>query len=144
MQGVPAPDRLDRKGPLVRSFRAHPAALRDIREFVRTFASEQRLIGDTVEDLVLAVSEACTNAIVHTNSPSVEVTCRFSPHAVEVQVHDGGVFRRRVPVPELDVHGRGIPLMMALMDEVTIREGNPGRPGTLVRLMKLTEGTAAS
>ena len=32
--------------------------------------------------------------------------------------------------------GRGIAVIMALSDEVTIREGNPGDPGTVVRMVK--------
>jgi hypothetical protein len=32
--------------------------------------------------------------------------------------------------------GHGIPLMMALVDEVTIHEGTSREPGTLVRLTK--------
>ena len=54
-----------------------------------------------------------------------------------VMVQDEGVFDRKVPVPELDgTAGRGIPIMLALVDEVTIREGTPVRPGTQVRLRK--------
>jgi anti-sigma regulatory factor (Ser/Thr protein kinase) len=128
----------------MRSFRAHPSALRDIREFVRQLAEIEHVRIDAADDLLLAVTEACANAIVHTNTDSVEVTCRFSPHAVEIQVHDNGVFRRQVPLPEMGGSGRGIPLMIAVMDEVTIREGNPGQPGTLVRLVKLTHTAAAA
>jgi anti-sigma regulatory factor (Ser/Thr protein kinase) len=128
----------------MRSFRAHPSALRDIREFVRQLAEIEHVRIDALDDLLLAVTEACANAIFHTNTDSVEVTCRFSPHAVEIQVHDKGVFRRQVPLPEMGGSGRGIPLMIAVMDEVTIREGNPGQPGTLVRLVKLTDTAAAA
>lgn len=135
-QGSPAPERLDWKRPVLRSFRAHPSALHDIREFVRSFGEDEHIGADALDDLELAVSEACANAIIHTNSPSVDVACRFSPQAVEAQVRDAGVFRRQVPVPELEGGGRGIPIMMAVMDEVTIREGSPSRPGTLVRLVK--------
>lgn len=144
MQSSPAPDTIEWKGPVMRSFRAHPSALRDIREFVRQLAEIEQVRVDAVDDLLLAVTEACANAIVHTNSDSVVVTCRFSPHAVEIQVHDKGVFRRQVPMPEMGRSGRGIPLMMAVMDEVRIREGNPGRPGTVVRLVKLTDTAATS
>jgi len=47
------------------------------------------------------------------------------------------VFDRKVPVPELDgTAGRGIPIMLAVVDEVTITEGTPARPGTVVRFVK--------
>lgn len=40
-------------------------------------------------------------------------------------------------MPEFDGGGgHGIPLMMALMDEVVVREGTEEDPGTLVRLVK--------
>jgi anti-sigma regulatory factor (Ser/Thr protein kinase) len=74
--------------------------------------------------------------MLHTNSPRIQVRFRSSGRKLEVQVDDEGVFHRRLPLPELDGHGRGIPLMMALMDEVAIREGTPARPGTTVRLVK--------
>lgn len=144
MQSSPAPETVEWKGPFRRSFRAHPSALRDIREFVRRLAKVEHVRIDAVDDLLLALTEACANAIVHTNTDSVAVTCRFSAHAVEIQVHDRGVFRRQVPIPEVGGSGRGIPLMMAVMDEVTIREGSPGRPGTLVRLVKLTDTAAGA
>ena len=47
------------------------------------------------------------------------------------------MFLRRVPIPEIDrTRGHGIPLMMALMDEVGVSEGSDRRPGTTVRLVK--------
>ena len=56
---------------------------------------------------------------------------------IEVEIRDEGIFRRRVPMPEFDGGGgHGIPLMMALMDEVVVREGTETDPGTLVRLVK--------
>jgi hypothetical protein len=36
--------------------------------------------------------------------------------------------------------GNGIPLMTALMDEVSVRRGTARRPGTDVRLVKRLEG----
>lgn len=122
---------------VTRSFRAHPSALYRIRTYIRELATEHGVPDQVVDDLVLAASEASANAMLHTNTPRIEVSFRVSGTSVEVKVEDGGVFNRRLPLPELDGHGRGIPLMMALMDEVAIREGTPARPGTTVRLVKL-------
>ena len=121
---------------VMRSFRAHPSALHEIRVFVRDQAAGRRFPQGALDDLILAISEACANAILHTNSALVEVGVLFSGNDAEAQIRDHGVFRRRIPVPELESAGRGIPLMMALMDEVTIREGTVASPGTLVRLVK--------
>ena len=126
-----------------RTFRAHPAALHEIRSFVRDQAEDGGFRSAVIDDLVLAVSEACANAIVHTNTPSLDVGCSLSSELLSIEVKDEGIFRRRVAMPELDGHGRGIPLMAALVDELTIKEGTPERPGTLVRLIKYRTDSAA-
>lgn len=92
---------------------------------------------DAADDLALAVSEACANSIVHAGGSTITVSWRSDGERSEVEVQDEGVFHRRVPMPELDGQGgHGIPLMMALMDEVAVREGTEQDPGTLVRLVK--------
>ena len=127
--------------PIRRSFRAHPAALSQVRDFVRTQATSDGLNETTTDDLVLAVSEACVNSVIHTNSSHINISWRRHGGDVEVLVQDEGVFDRKVPVPELDgTAGRGIPIMLALVDEVSIREGTPARPGTQVRLRKVVHG----
>ena len=56
---------------------------------------------------------------------------------IEVTITDQGVFVRRVPIPEFErTSGHGIPLMMALMDEVGVKEGSERNPGTTVTLRK--------
>jgi anti-sigma regulatory factor (Ser/Thr protein kinase) len=127
--------------PVVRSFRAHPSALYEVRQFIRALAGTAGLPRDLTADLVLAVTEACANSILHTTTPEVTVSWRTAGGCVEVEVRDGGVFRRRVPMPEVDgPGGHGIPLMMALVDEFVLQEGSERRPGTLVRLVKCREG----
>ena len=124
---------------VTQAFRAHPSSLHQIRNFVRQQAGTAGLSSEAAEDLVLAVSEACANSIVHTNTFTIRVAFGISGHGAKVEILDQGVFQRQLPVPDLEATGRGIPLMVALMDEVTIREGTPGRPGTLVRLIKRDE-----
>lgn len=123
--------------PVIQSFRAHPSALFKIRRFVRERAGESSLTDQVAEDLTLAVSEACANSIIHTTTPDVRVTWIATEDCVEVEVRDRGVFKRQVRMPEIDGRAsHGIALMMALVDELSIREGTPARPGTLVRLVK--------
>jgi len=125
------------KFPVNRSFRAHPSALSQVREFVRDQSSENGFDQETCDDLVLAVSEACVNAVIHTGSARFEVSWRTQDPFVEILVKDEGVFDSKVPVPEIDgTAGRGIPIMLALVDEVTIREGTRSSPGTVVRFVK--------
>jgi serine/threonine-protein kinase RsbW len=125
---------------LIRIFPAQRAVLREVRAFIREQARDTSFV-DEAEALALAVTEACSNAIVHTNCTRIGVTWRATRDRVEVEVEDDGVFRRRVPVPEVDGEGghRGIPLMMALLDQVSISGGTESRPGTRVKLVKYRE-----
>ena len=123
--------------PVSKTFPALPSALHEVRKFVREEAEDAGLASATVNDVVLAVSEACANAVLHSGSVEMEVDWRRSDECVEITVRDGGRFIRRVPIPELDrTSGHGIPLMMALMDEVSVQEGSERNPGTTVRLSK--------
>lgn len=119
------------------AFRAHPSALYEIRQFVRDRAAAAALSEAMTNDLLLAVSEAAANSIIHTTTREIQLSWVLSGGCVQVEVRDLGVFKKRVRVPEVEGQGgHGIPLMMALVDEVTIHEGTPREPGTLVRLTK--------
>jgi anti-sigma regulatory factor (Ser/Thr protein kinase) len=120
-----------------RSFRAHPASLHGVREFVREQATLAG-VGPIAEDLVLAASEAAANAVMHSNTDVIKVRVRVHTDKAEVEVADRGVFKRRVPAA-VDEGGRGIFMMMALMDEVGIRQGSPNEPGTVVTLRKRSD-----
>ncbi len=123
--------------PVIQSFRAHPSALYEIRRFVRERAGQSSLPPQMAEDLTLAVSEACANSIIHTTSPDVRVTWITADDCVQIEVRDRGIFKRQVRMAEIDGRGsHGIALMMALVDELSIREGTAARPGTAVRLVK--------
>ena len=114
-------------------------AVYGLRQHIRRLGERDGLSGDDIDDLVLAISEAATNAIRY-GSPSggeTEVRWTRDGSCVRVEIEDTGVFRKRIPIPDLEeAHGRGIPLIIALMDEMHIREGNTRRPGTVVRLVK--------
>jgi anti-sigma regulatory factor (Ser/Thr protein kinase) len=120
-----------------RSFPAHPSSLFEVRRFIRDRAAETGFSPDSTDDIVLAASEACANAALHSGSPMVHVTWETDPERIVVEVADDGVFRRRAPFLEADgAQGHGIALIIALLDEVNIREGNEGGPGTVVRMIK--------
>jgi serine/threonine-protein kinase RsbW len=126
--------------PVSQTFPALPSALYEVRKFVREQAEQAGLSPSTVNDVVLAVSEACANAVLHSGSTEMEVEWRLVGECVEATVTDRGTFVRRVPIPEFDrTSGHGIPLMMALMDEVGVKEGSKRTPGTTVRLVKCRE-----
>ncbi len=128
-------------GTAARIFQAIPEVLPDVRTFLRDRAAAAGLDESIADDLLLAVSEACANAVLHSGSEEFEVEWRDDPGIVEVLVRDRGTFRRRVRVPSVDGPGGfGIPLMTALTDLLEISEGSPARPGTTVRLAKRRSG----
>jgi anti-sigma regulatory factor (Ser/Thr protein kinase) len=120
-----------------RIFPADPASLSEIREFVRAHAIESTLGNELAEELTLAVSEAASNSIRHTQTTSIRLEARLDGNCVIVEVEDEGTFDSRIPIPEIEgPGGRGILLMTAFADEVAILEGTPQDPGTTVRLVK--------
>jgi len=123
--------------PDVKSFRAHPSALFEIRQFVRDRAAAAALAEAVTNDLLLAVSEAAANSIIHTTTADIQLRWTMDADCIQIEVRDRGIFRKRVPMPEVEGRGgHGIQLMMAVVDRVTIEEGTQLRPGTLVRLEK--------
>jgi anti-sigma regulatory factor (Ser/Thr protein kinase) len=126
---------------VIRSFRAHPSTLHQVRQFVRSQGRQAGLSQNVVDELQLAVSEACANSVLHADTRHVEVRWQLGESRVEVEVRDEGVFRRRVRIPEVDGSGgHGLPLMMALVDEFSMVEGTDRRRGTVVKLVKCFPG----
>ena len=101
---------------------------------------------DRVDDLKLAVSEACTNAIEAHDAIDTDerviVRCRDDDSCLEVQVEDrgGGFDPTHLPdhPPVTDPErlkferGLGVPLIRTLVDEV---EFSPSGGGTAVRML---------
>jgi anti-sigma regulatory factor (Ser/Thr protein kinase) len=121
---------------VTRTFAADQAQLSSVRAFVRQHAVESSfsLVAD---DLVLAANEAFANSIAHSDSSRISVSVASERARIEIEIRDQGVFLRRAPIPELDGEGhRGLQLIMAIMDEVTIVAGREDEPGTVIRLVK--------
>ena len=110
-------------------------ALTDMRAVVRRFASKDGIPSGTADEVVLAVSEACSNAVLHSGSDVVRITWTVRRDCVRVRVDDDGTFRRVVVTPG-ETGGRGFLIMMAVMDEVSVHEGTERHPGTTVRLVR--------
>ncbi|RJQ33282.1 MAG: ATP-binding protein [Actinobacteria bacterium] len=110
-----------------------------VREFIELVASESNFDESSIFDMKVAVCEAVSNAIDHGSpkgrSNDVTVTISFEEGKLTIKVADQGSFKPAVPIDDPSFHhrGRGIPFMLALMDEVTINEG---KEGTVVRLVK--------
>ena len=137
----------------------------------------RRVLGDTlarlgmdedcISDLLLAVTEACTNVLRHAGpGHRYEVIAEVAKNRVVIQVLDNGrgfdtgrvrAVRRRHPlrrppvrqsgllgrrgrasdVAQLAESGRGLAIMKACVDDVSLHSG-PGR-GTVVELFKRCE-----
>lgn len=99
---------------------------------------------EEIEDVKLAVAEACTAVIQHENRGEfIHVTCEALADALRVRVHDTGRHaphandRRRMNFDEARIAGLGIFLIRTLMDEVSY-DVHPQLGTDLLMLKRLT------
>jgi serine/threonine-protein kinase RsbW len=101
-------------------------------------------------DVEIALREALANAIIHGNHEDpgkhVHVHCRCEPREISIAVKDEGrgfdadaIADPTAPENHGSIHGRGIYLMKALMDEVRFEEG-----GVVVHMRKGAGQTAGN
>jgi serine/threonine-protein kinase RsbW len=119
-----------------------PASVPIIRNYVGALAREMSFSEACVRDILIAVSEAATNALKH-GSPlgradEIGVCCRSEVDRLVIEVTDrgAGFDPLSVPVPvaeQLREGGMGIFFMRTLMDEVSF---DCSHGGTTVRLVK--------
>ena len=120
--------------------------VRVVRLALTGIASRLPFSYDEIEDIKLAVSEACNNAIQHASGARgngrVIIECTSSPTQLMIAVQDHGPGLQPPSVASIGTHphaepgegGMGLYLMRALMDEVRVH-GEPGQ-GTRVELVK--------
>ncbi len=110
-----------------------PVAIAELRRTLTDVATEAGLSRESAFALRLAVTEAVANALRHPG-PGHEAVVRIRADAegVEVEVSSDGPFRLREDTGSTD-RGRGLPLIIALMDEAQFRRHNGT---TSVRLWK--------
>ena len=119
-----------------RAFAAERTVLPEVRRFVSAEASRLTFTS-SVEDLKLAVTEACANSILHSRTNEIRVSMTLVGSCLEITVEDDGIYQPILPVPEVDGRGhRGLPLMAAMVDDFSLRRGTEERQGTVVRLVK--------
>jgi anti-sigma regulatory factor (Ser/Thr protein kinase) len=108
-----------------------------LRRRLRLWLRESGATESETFAVLLAVSEAVTNAIQHPQDrgrPWVDVEARLVDDFVTVRVRDYGGWERQ---PVRDEDGRGLPLMRAMMDAVEIERGAEGTSVTLKRHLML-------
>ena len=95
---------------------------------------------ECVEDIRLALSEACTNVIEHAHATDeYEVRVQMDDNQCEISVKNNGngfdfaALEGQMPGGE-SARGRGVAIMRAVMDQV--RFSSEPREGTIVHLVK--------
>ncbi|MDG9702802.1 SpoIIE family protein phosphatase [Streptomyces sp. DH37] len=115
--------------PLEVSFPADSAQLAPVRRTLRDWLERLEVGSRLTQAVLVAVGEACANAIEHghRHNPgrTVRLTAGATAHGLHLVVADTG--RWRTPRPEANAHrGRGLILIHALMDQVDIVTDDAG------------------
>lgn len=111
---------------------ATPTSLQALRRAMRRWLAGIRADRQVTADLLASVGEACANSIEHAYGPAGgTVSVRLEHHAPDIVavIRDTGHWR----AARGDFRGRGITLMRALSDEVTIERVDAG---TRVRIRR--------
>ena len=120
--------------PLQIDFPADVNRLADVRTALRNWLIRAEVNSDQIHDVLIAAGEAVSNSIEHghRDRPDGVIRLRATVGAdvVRLTIVDSGSWKP--PQPEARSHrGRGIKLMQALMQDVTI---DPETDGTTVHL----------
>ena len=124
---------------------ATPESVGKVRRRLADFTRDQQWDPMDADDLLLAVGEACNNAVNYGGGaftdPLLTVSCSSLDHDhLQVDVRNQGngfhpdlTRLAHLPADEFSTHGRGFSLMLALVDDVQVLsdDGN-----TTVRLTK--------
>lgn len=103
---------------------ARPENVAVIRHVLGAFAEALLLPADLVEDMRLAVTEACTNVVRHAYHDAdpgpIDVVIRPNGERLDLIVSDQG--QGLGPSPDVSGPGLGLPLIAALADSVDLQE----------------------
>nr|WP_238420941.1 SpoIIE family protein phosphatase [Streptomyces taklimakanensis] len=117
--------------PLEMAFPAESSQLAPVRRTLRGWLDQCDLPPHTVQNILVAAGEACANAIEHghghrhTPGDTVRLRAEALVDNLRLTVADSG--RWKPPRPEANPHrGRGVALMRAMMQQVTIDSGPTG------------------
>jgi PAS domain S-box-containing protein len=125
-------------GPLKLTLPADPFALSSLRRALRRWLTQCGASDDENHQVVLACNEAVSNAIEHAYGPgdgSVVMNAALSEGEVSITVRDYGRWRE----PRGENRGRGLSLMEAVMDSVSVVTKT--NEGTEVRMVRKLGGS---
>jgi anti-sigma regulatory factor (Ser/Thr protein kinase) len=131
---TPANTSDNRSAGLSLRFGARPAQAFLLRAHLRLWLTKQHAAEDEILDILVAATEAFSNAVMHARQPrsiAVHVEASISQGVVEIVVRDHGGWQEDHTSTGA---GLGLHLMHALMDGVDIQTT---REGTTVRLRRV-------
>ena len=94
---------------------------------------------DDIEDIKVAVSEACTNALKHSGDKTFHIIFTILENGIEIEIRDSGKGYNVDSIEKPDLlnpkeNGLGLFIIKTLMDEVIIE--SKSNTGTIVRMTK--------
>jgi anti-sigma regulatory factor (Ser/Thr protein kinase)/putative methionine-R-sulfoxide reductase with GAF domain len=113
------PDQLNLRLP------AEPSVLADVRHLLRRWLYRHGVLEQDMREILLAVNEACANAIEHAYSPApaqFELEAIDDEGQLEFRIKDQGSWRSA----RGEHRGRGLKLIETAMDEVQVRTSESG------------------
>ncbi|MGW4093701.1 ATP-binding protein [Nocardia sp. NPDC004750] len=122
---VPLPNAVT---PLELDFPAEAVQLANVRHTLQEWLTQCGMAAAPAYDVLLAVGEACTNAVEHGHQGDggvVRLRASIDGEELRVTISDSG--RWKQPDQQADsLRGRGMPLIRALIPEVTVTAGDTG------------------
>ncbi len=115
-----------------------------VRGLVRQALQYLGVVADGIDEVSLALSEACANVVQHAGEhEEYQVDVVIDDHVCRISVLDNGTgfdpaaVSARRPASPLD-GGRGLVLMRALLDRLDFRETEDGRHGVILEKQLVT------
>ena len=105
---------------------ADPSMLRTLRARINCWLERRGVVELKRLDAILAVSEACNNAIEHAyanREGTIRLTLEHAAGALGIVVEDDGMWREATPDP---TRGRGLMIMRETMDSIEVVSGESG------------------
>lgn len=118
---------------------SNPEYVSIIRLTVSGIANKIGFSIDDIEDIKVAISEACTNAIKHSTNEIFYITFKILENGLYIEIEDRGrgYDVNSLPKPDLEnpkENGLGLFIIQALMDEVSI--DSKENQGTIIKMTK--------
>ncbi|URN95013.1 MAG: ATP-binding protein [Candidatus Pristimantibacillus lignocellulolyticus] len=130
---------------------AHADFIDIVRVCLFGIATKLSFSYEDIEDMKVAVSEACNNAVLYgsgtTEHNTIDICFESRDHSLTIRISNKGqsfehvdALEKASPLPETDISelpvgGLGIYLMQALMDEVTVETNDNITQVTLVKFL---------